>query len=215
MDRLIPYDAEIYVALIEGYNRAIWPAQLVALALGWLAVIFARRGGPDNGRVVAAIAAAFWIWCGAVFLYGHLAMLNWAAIAFAAAFVAEGVAIAVWGTILRRMDVRFDWDDGGKWALAILLLAAVLQPVLSLLTGIPLSGAQPFGVTPLTAILASIGLFHLGKSGTPLWLLVWPLLWSAWELAVAVTIGSVADAVTAGVTALLIVLAAVRPKFRR
>ena len=58
---MLPYTAEVYFTLFEQYNRAIWPAPLIAVALAWVAVVLAFRPAPGGDRLIGAILAAAWI----------------------------------------------------------------------------------------------------------------------------------------------------------
>ena len=52
---MLPFATEQFFALFASYNAAIWPAQLVAYALGIVALVFAltvvkvKRGDPMQG----------------------------------------------------------------------------------------------------------------------------------------------------------------------
>jgi len=214
VQRLIAYDAEVYVSLIQRYNEDIWPAQVIALAFGWLILMCARRGGGLNGRIVYLILAGFWAYTGYEFLMTRFATLNWAAQAFGILFLAQSALIALWGTILGKADIKLGMNRRSIEAVFLLLLAAALHPVATLAAGLPLTAAQPFGLTPLTMVLVTLGVFRLTQS-SPCWLLVWPLLWSVWELANAWTLGIVADTVTAAVAALAVVYTVLAPRLAR
>lgn len=214
MDRLIPYDAEVYLSLIRRYNEDIWPAQLIALAFGWLIVMCARRGGALNGRIVYLILAGFWVYTGTEFLLLRFATLNWAAQAFGFLFLAQGVLIVFWGTILGRADVSLGKGRRSVEAIILLVLAAALHPLATLATGLPLVMAQPFGLAPLSVVLVTLGVFRL-TDASPCWLLAWPLLWGVWELANAWTLNIVADTVTAAVAAAGVLYTVIIPRILR
>lgn len=58
---MLPLTTAQFFALFAAYNAAIWPAQLVAYALGIVALVFALRGGAQAARIVAAALAAMWL----------------------------------------------------------------------------------------------------------------------------------------------------------
>src|SRR5215213_7179958 len=55
------FSPRTYYRLFELYNLAIWPAQLLALALGVLILALLRPGRVWKGRVVATLLAACWL----------------------------------------------------------------------------------------------------------------------------------------------------------
>src|SRR5688572_19350147 len=83
-----------YYRLFELYNAAIWPAQIVALALGGaILLLLAWRGPVWRGRVVAALLALCWLWIGWAFLLERYARINWAAEYLALGFALEALLL--------------------------------------------------------------------------------------------------------------------------
>ena len=76
---MLPFTSEAFFAVFEQYNRAIWPAQIIAYLLGIAAVALALRPVPGSGRAVGAIQALAWLWNGAVYHFVHFATINIAA----------------------------------------------------------------------------------------------------------------------------------------
>ncbi len=48
---MLPFTAEVLYSVLEQYNRAIWPAQIVAAGLGLAAVVSVLRPFPGSGRL--------------------------------------------------------------------------------------------------------------------------------------------------------------------
>ena len=83
------FSPRTYYRLFQLYNLAIWPAQLLALALGVLILALLRPGPVWKGRVVPTVLAACWLWVAWAFLFKRYAPVNWAAHYFAYGFAAE------------------------------------------------------------------------------------------------------------------------------
>jgi hypothetical protein len=106
------FSRSTYYRLFEIYNTAIWPAQVVAVALGLLILaLLWRRAEGSRGRLIAAIVAACWLWVGIAFHASRYATINWAAIGFAWAFGIEAALLIGMGVI--RGSLRFDRQAGG------------------------------------------------------------------------------------------------------
>jgi hypothetical protein len=73
------FSARTYYRLFELYNRAIWPAQILALLLGLVILWRLHRGGARQGRVVATILSGGWLWTAWAYLLEHYDTINWAA----------------------------------------------------------------------------------------------------------------------------------------
>jgi hypothetical protein len=78
---VLPFGQDAFFALFEQYNRAIWPAQIVAYVLALAALALAARPMAGAGRAITAILAFAWAWNGIVyhvmfFAIGHDSSTN-------------------------------------------------------------------------------------------------------------------------------------------
>lgn len=187
MDRLIPYSADVYSAIISDHNLSLWPLQIFIVVLCLCVIGLARRGGANN--VAFMIMAAFWIWCGVHFHIVTYATINWAAQYFGYAFIIQGVAIAVWALWTRGQFVEpqsriWDWTGIG-----LIIGAAALHPLLLWAMDAPLTRAEIAGVMPTPTALLTLGILFLIPRRSALWLLIMPIVWSLWDGLSAWTLG--------------------------
>ena len=191
---MISFTAEAYAGLIAQYNAAIWPAQVVALALGLIALSLALRADAPAARVVPWVLAAAWLWTGLAFHGLWLAALVWAAWGFAALFVLQGVLLALAGL---RGRLRFATAHGpARWAgLGLAVLAPGLHPIAGLLGGGDWTSLRPFILAPAPLTLFTFALVLLAAPRAPRHLLIVPILWSMIAGAVAWELGRTADLV--------------------
>ena len=189
MDRLIPFTPDVYVGMFADYNMTIWPGHLVGLAFMWTMVICARRGGRANTGIVLTIIAGLWIWVGYKFHLEHYAQLNWAAVTFGWVFIAQGLLIFVWGTVAKTVEVRVHSDKFSVLGLLLMLASIALHPMFAYAAGFPIAAGQTAGMVPLSLIMLSFSGFALLVRRPPLWVVMVPLLWCAWEAAWSWTLG--------------------------
>lgn len=192
MDRLIPFTPDVYVGMFARYNEDTWPAAALAMLLGVVALICVRRREPRAGRILAFSAATFWVWTGWAFHIHQYANLNWAAVIFGWLFIAQGAVTALWGGILGRFAIT---GDPVRIRIGYTLIAAalILHPLLTQVAGDGLMTAQLFGTAPATAALIGVAAVSFVQGRGVLWLLAWPLIWSAWDLASAYTMTLMRD----------------------
>lgn len=57
----LPFTVGQFFAVLEAYNRAIWPGQIAAYVLGILAVVLALRRSAPSDRIISTILAGFWV----------------------------------------------------------------------------------------------------------------------------------------------------------
>lgn len=176
---MLLFTPEVFFSMVARYNAAIWPAQLLGLTLGLLAIALTLRAGRWNDRIVAAILALSWIWTGLVFHGIHFAGINWAAWGFAALFGLQGLLLA-WAGVLRgrlrfRFRFRFRPDAAGWLGLACVLAALALHPLLGLGLGRELAALRPVPLAPAPLVLFTAGLLALAGAR---WLFAVPILWA-------------------------------------
>ncbi len=172
------FSPHTYFRLFELYNRAIWPGQIAALALGVGMLALGFRGGSWRGRAMAAILAACWLWVAWAYLLVRYDTINWAARYFAIGFVIEA-ALLIWSGLIRDgLRQRRGLDGAALTGLGMVGIALFLWPMIGLLFGRPVVQAEVFGVAPDPTVVATLGILLAAERAR--WeLLVIPLLWCA------------------------------------
>ena len=187
---MLPFGQDAFFALFEQYNRAIWPAQIVAYALALAALALAARPRAGTGRAIAAILAFAWAWNGAVYHLMFFATINFWADIFGAVFVLEALLLLWIGAVRGRLAFSIGHDAVSWIGLALAVFALAVYPLLGWLLGHAWPRAPMFGVTPCPMTIFTMGLLLMSAGRTPLTLVVIPVLWSliggtaAWFLGV-------------------------------
>lgn len=176
---MLPFTPDVFLSLFEQYNRAVWPAQIVAYVLGILAVLLALRPILGGGRLVGVVLAASWLWTGIAYHLLHFAMINFAAPGFAALFVLQGLLLAWTGLARGRLAFRFRPDATGWSGLGLAVFALLGYPLAAWLAGHGWPRLALAGVAPCPTTILTLGMLLLAEGRTPWHLAVIPLLWSA------------------------------------
>jgi Family of unknown function (DUF6064) len=184
------FSPRTYYRLFELYNLAIWPAQVLALALGVVILALLLRLPAWHGRAIAAILAACWLWVAWAYLVARYDTINWAARYFATGFALQALLLLWSGVVRNRMTMRPRLSVGRRVGLGVFLFALVAQPLIGpLLIGRPWTQAEIFGIAPDPTAVATLGL--IVAADRPLWhLYAVPLLWCAISGATLWTMGS-------------------------
>lgn len=175
---MLPFDQADFFGVFADYNRAIWPAQLVAYAAGWLAVLLALRPVDVSHRLVWSIVATMWAWTGLVYHATYFAEINPIARVFGAAFVIQAALFAWFG--VARPDLKFGPVKPHRTFLAwgAILYATVFYPALGALAGHAYPAAPSFGVTPCPLVIFTFGLLLLARGPVPRLVLAIPVAWA-------------------------------------
>jgi hypothetical protein len=175
---MLPFTPEVFLRLFAQYNAAIWPAQIIAYGLGGLALVLALRPRRGGDRLIATFLAASWLWMGVVYHMMHFATINWAAPAFGALFVVQGLLFAGTGTLRGRLEFRFRPDLYGWAGLGFVAVAMAVYPLIGSLLGHGWPRAPMFGLAPCPTTIFTLGMLLLTAHRTPLHLSIIPVLWS-------------------------------------
>lgn len=218
------FSPRTYYRLFELYNAAIWPLQLVALALGiailglLLRDVLLRyvllRDVAWRGRAIAAMLAACWLWVAWAYFLKRYETINWAADYFAIGFAVEAILLVWSGIVLDRLRFRPRRDLIGLAGRCIFLFALFVHPLIGPLAGRAWLQVELFGVAPDPTVVATTGVL-VAAHRTHWELLVIPLLWCAIGGATLWTMQSPDALVMPVAAALVIVLAGWKTLLRK
>ncbi len=190
LEDLQSFSLETYYRLFERYNAAIWPGQIVALALGVAILAVLRRGASGRrGRLVAGILAACWVWTAIAFHATRYATIHRGAPWFAWAYGLEALLLV--GVGFLRGGLSLERRGGARWiGLALFLFALFVQPLAGMLFGRDWRQVEIFGVAPDPTAVGTLGLLLL-TAGRVRWALIAvPLLWCAFSGATLLAMGT-------------------------
>jgi hypothetical protein len=168
-----------YYRLFELYNRALWPAQLLALGAGGATLALLRGGDARSDRAVAGVLAVGWLWVAWGFHFQRYATINWAAPWFAAAFAIEAALLAWIGAIRGRLRFGASNRTVRRTGVGLVLFALVGQPLIGPLAGRDWVQAELFGLAPDPTAAATLGVLALAANRVRWELLLVPLAWCA------------------------------------
>jgi hypothetical protein len=175
------FSARVYYRLFALYNREVWPAQLLAIGLGFALLYLLLRGGEAGRRLVLIVLGALWIWVAWGFLWQHFATINWPVAYVAPVFALQGLALVGVGAARggpgsapaagrNRADIA---------ALALFAASIVLYPLIAPLMGRSLAPAEIFGLAPDPTALATLAALATMRRGIRWPLMIVPCLWCA------------------------------------
>jgi hypothetical protein len=203
------FSPRTYHRLFELYNAAIWPLQLLGIAMGLAILALLMSQLKHRGRIVAGLLAVAWLWIAWAFLYDRYSQINWVAPWFAAAFALQALLLVATAVVGR---IEFELARGTRFAgaLATVAIAVVGYPLLAPLFGRPWTTAEVFGMAPDPTAIATLAALALLR-GAVRWLLIAiPLLACALGVLTQRAMGEPDAFVVAGAALVGVVLASRR-----
>lgn len=183
------FSSRTYYRLIQRHNEALWPAQLLTLALGVFVLALLRRPSPRRARIISTILTALWAWIAWAFLWHRYATINWAAGYAVPVFALEALLLTGYGA-KGELTYRSRRDASGVVGLLLLVFGLLIYPLLAPLLGRPWQQAEVFGISPDPTVIATLGLFVLAEGSGRGTLLVIPILWCLFSGATLLAMGS-------------------------
>lgn len=162
-------------------NAALWPGQVLVLAVAVWLWWSARHPGRRHGLLIAPLLAALWGFVAAWFLHHQYAQINLAADWFALAFSLQALLLLASGLSGRRRRRMFAQHAVRPWhpGMVLFAYALLIHPLVGLAFGRPWRGIELFGVAPDATALATFGLLLTGSLALNWPLLLIPLAWCA------------------------------------
>ena len=191
----LPFTTDQFFAVFREYNRAIWPAPVLAYVLGLLAVALATWKTTFSNWVISLILALSWLWIGLIYHGAHFSAINPAAYLFGILFVIQGILFVLLPLRKTAWEFRFRRDAYGAVGAALILYSMVIYPLLGAFSGHAYPNAPMFGVAPCPSAIFTFGLLLWTVGRVPVWILLIPGTWAAigstaaWKLGVAEDFG--------------------------
>ncbi|TLF50402.1 MFS transporter permease [Halomonas urmiana] len=175
---LLMVSPRVYARLFELHNQALWPAQLLALALGAMALAVLLRPGPRGTRLVVVLLAVAWAFVTWTFLWQRYAPLQWGIAHVAPLFGLQALLLAGLGTLRAGLRLPRRWSVRRGLGIGLFAYALALHPLVALATGRGLAGAEILGLTPDPLAIATLGVLAMAEPARRAWaLLALPALW--------------------------------------
>lgn len=161
--------------VFERYNLAVWPLQIIAYILGFVAVFFTIKQTKYSMKIVPAILSFFWLWVGIVFC-----LLYWAP-SYPSAY-AFGIFSIVQGLLFLMSLFKSNLSDcpGTRMHLIVgmifVIYAMAGYPLVGYLVGHVYPKSVPFGLVPCPTAVFTFGLLLLIQKKFPVYYLVVPFI---------------------------------------
>ncbi len=149
------FEPRTYYRLFERINGELWPAPLLALALGVALLVLAWRGRAPRATLLLLVPA--WLTVGVAFHWQRYAPINFLAPWYARASVLEGALLLAAETgRVKWLRLRTDRTPD-RLGLVLLACAVLLQPLIGPVSGRAWGAVELFGLAPDPTALATLG----------------------------------------------------------
>jgi Family of unknown function (DUF6064) len=172
----IPFTIAEFYGVFSAYNTAVWPLQLLLMALGVLAIVLLVRQRSYSSIGISAILTVLWVWQALAYHLAFFTAINPLAYGFSAVFMG-GAAVFFWQGVVRRkliFEITTGWRIRAGWSLII--FAWFIYPAWTYFAGHRYPAFPTFGL-PCPTTLFTIGLLAFLVKPYPRSVLIVPVLW--------------------------------------
>lgn len=187
----IPFTTEQFFEVIEKYNLAVFPAQLVLLLLGILSVILLHSKKESGNKLIGSFLGVLWIWTGVAYHLVFFTEINKAAYFFGGFFVLQGLFFFI-ETFRKKLEFAFNGRFTDYVAYFFLVFGIVIYPVLLYLLENSLHTTITLGL-PCPSTIFTFGLLILTSSKLSKYLLIIPTVWTIIGTGAAINFGVYPD----------------------
>lgn len=176
---LVLFSPTTYFRLYELHNAALWPLQLIMVAVAFALLLLTRQKAPGSGRKIGLILGLLWMVVAWWFMYKHYGQINTAAPWISIIFSVEVLALLGGAIIASTSLDRIAWQSVSEaWpGLMLFLYALLVHPMVGLLSGRPWNGMELFGIAPDPTAIGTLGILLMGRGMGLRLLALIPLLW--------------------------------------
>ena len=183
-DAMAPFTVEQFFGVFAAYNTAVWPLQVVLLALAVAALVLPFSRIAVCSRIVTGTLAALWLWMGGRYHLIFFPPINPAAPVFGVAFALEAILLIRAGLGPHPLHFMPRRDAYGVAGAVLLAYALIVYPALGAAFGHHYPAVPTFGA-PCPTTIFTFGLLLWTVGRVPWWVLVIPALWALLGLSAA------------------------------
>lgn len=202
-----PFTTEQFFNVFEQYNQAVFPAQLIILALALLCIVMIHSKIPIKDKLIGSFTGLLWIWTGTVYHIGFFAVINPVARVFGTLFILEGLLI-LFSTFRNWLHFPFNYLMPDYLGYFFIVFGGLIYPLIGLAIHIEPTQTISLGL-PCPSTILTFGLFILARKQFPIHLIIIPVLWAIVGLFAAINFGVYQDImlIISAVCALVVIYA--------
>lgn len=171
----LPFTVQQFFNVFKSYNLAIWPSQLLAYILAFLAIFLLVKKSPISNKIIFLLLAVLWFWNGITYHLLFFSKINPAATIFGILFVIQGLLFIFFAG---KIKFKFSTKIKSIIGLVFIVFSMLIYPILGKYFGHSYPGMPMFGVAPCPTTIFTLG-FLLLTGNRPHWhLAIIPITWS-------------------------------------
>lgn len=167
---------EQFFNVVKDYNLAIWPMQVIAYLIGFVALILAIKKTKYSSRIISAILAFFWLWVGFIFSPIYFTKVFEMAGVYVVLSIIQGIILLIFGVFRPNISFRFKTNVYSIIGIVFIIYAMFGYPLIEYFFGRGYPQLLSFGLVPCPTTIFTFGLFLWTDEKLPKYILIIPLI---------------------------------------
>lgn len=188
----IPFTPEQFFEIIEKYNLAIFPVQLIILVLGILSVIILHSKIKSKNKLIGGFLGVLWLWTGIAYHFAFFTEINKAAYLFGGLFVLQGLIFFIETFSRKKLEFEFNGKIMDYIAHFFILFGIVIYPALIYFLESSLVRTITLGL-PCPSTILTFGFLILTNTKFSKYIMIIPALWTIVGTSAALIFGVYPD----------------------
>lgn len=188
----IPFTTAQFFEVIEKYNAAVFPLQIVIGILGILCLYLLYSKNKIRNTFIGSFLGFLWIWIGIAYHLLFFTGINKAAYLFGSLFILQGILFLLNTFSRNKLVFEFEWKPKDYIGYFFILYGLVIYPVISYFVEGSIDKTIVLGL-PCPSTILTFGFLMLTTSKLPKYLLIIPSLWAIVGLGAALSLGIYQD----------------------
>lgn len=203
----LPFTTEQFFNVIEKYNAAMFPLQLIIMSLGIACLFILHSEFRAKDKLIGSYLGVLWIWTGVAYHLSFFTVINKAAFLFGGIVILQGLFILFSTLVRNQLIFTFTFKTKDYLGYFFILYGLIIYPFISYLVEGSVERTIVMGL-PCPSTIFTFGYFILAGNKFPKYLLIIPSLWAIVGLSAALNIGVFQDVMifVAAITADIILI---------
>lgn len=173
----IPFTTEQFFEIIEKYNHAVFPAQLILILSGILSLILIHQKKDSKNKIIGGFLGILWIWTGIAYHFAFFTEINKAAYVFGGFFVLQGLLFLLETFPRKKLEFEFNGKFIDYLAYVFIIFGIIIYPIILYYLENSLGRTITLGL-PCPSTILTFGFLMLTRSKLSKYLLIIPALWT-------------------------------------
>jgi len=188
----IPFTTEQFFEIIEKYNHAVFPAQLILILSGILSLILIHQKKDSKNKIIGGFLGILWIWTGIAYHFAFFTEINKAAYVFGGFFVLQGLLFLLETFPRKKLEFEFNGKFIDYLAYVFIIFGIIIYPIILYYLENSLGRTITLGL-PCPSTILTFGFLMLTSSKLSKYLLIIPAFWTIVGTGAAINFGVYPD----------------------